>query len=273
MTRTLVCGLLVLAAIFGPLAGEAMAEPAAAPSAAGAAGGAASVSGDVIALAGELARVPGGVLDARDRARHAALEAAVARRAQAGAKVWILLMPDAADLGSALAQVAGRVAPGAPDIVVVASRMGVRARVPALAGAPAKIDAAFEASRRELAADLDAGIEAFIARLEEARDAERQSERLVLWGLAACALVVLLGTLARWGRFRNAQRGWERDAASAHARRVGACQEKLHALASAGDPTYDRLYAELKELSARAPADAAAGLDELARKLDAGGTR
>lgn len=262
----------VLAVLFGPLVADGTAQTAA-PSVAQATGGAASVSGtDWVGLAAVMAQQAGGVVDGGGGPAPR-LGALIAERAAKGEHIWALLVREDADLAAGLRAVGGRVAPGPREMVLVASRNGVRARVPALAGSPARIDAAFEASRRELAADLDAGLCAFVRRVEEARDEEGRRVELVLWGLGGVALIGGLGTLARWGRFRKEQRGWERDAAAAHARRVGVCQEKLHALATAGDPAYDALYAELKELSGRAPDDAAGGLDELARKLDRGGAR
>lgn len=272
------CATLVVAVFFGPLAVTGGAEPSAAPSAATAAGGAASVSEELVAAAAELARMPGGVVDLSGPARIpgaglAPLLAEVAERGRAGGKTWVLIVSPQTDLGAALPVVAGRLAPGEQDIVLVASTAGVRARVPGLTGATSRIDAAFEASRRELAADLPAGLAAYVQRLEAARAERRADERMALLGLGALGLMVGLVLLGRWGRFRVSQRGWERDAAAAHARRVGACQERLHRLASAGDPEYDRRYAEFKELSERAPEDAAPGLEELARKLDAGGSR
>lgn len=265
----------MLAAIFGPLARWAVAQPSAAPSAATAVGGAASLSGasfDATALASLLAPMAGGVVDARGAkaAKHDALDTAVRERARLGQRIWVALLPPEVELAGALQALGGRINPGEDEMVLVASAQGVRALVPGLKGAPSRIDAAFQASVRALAADLDTGLVEYVRRLEEERTSERRAQRMILWGLAGLGLMVALVLFARWGRFRVDERAWAREAAAAHAARVAACQEKLHAIATAGGADYDRWYAELKRLQACPPADAAVGLDELRRQIDGG---
>jgi hypothetical protein len=234
-----------------------------------------SAAQDLPALAARLVAQPGGLLDEGgviSAAGRASLEQLIAERARTGAKLWVLVLENC-PLGSGLDALAGRLAPGERDIVMMANSGGVLARVPALAGSPALIDEAFEASRRELTADLGAGLVAFARRLDDARARRERDTRAVLMGLGCVGGFALLILLVRWGRFRVQQARWERDASGEHARAVGACQERLHRLASLGavlEPgLYDRLYAELKELSARPPAEATPGLLSLARRLDA----
>ena len=53
-----------------------------------------------------------------------------------------------------------------------------------------------------------------------------------------------------------------------HRRAVAACQERLQRLA-ATPGAYDRFYAELKEVAARPPTEAAAALTDLQARMDA----
>lgn len=217
----------------------------------------------------------GGLVDLRPSAPAATSRAVMdmvdASRAK-GRKVWMLILPAEDDLSAALSNAAGRLAPGPRDMVIVASRAGVMARVPALAGHPSAIDAAFESSRRQLAADLGEGLVIFVKNIEQAQSDRQRMVRLLLGVVALIFVAILLHALRSFGVFRQQQGRWEREDRGRHRDLVQACQERLQRLSTPGavrDPAvYDECYRELQELSGQEPADSSAALALLCQKMD-----
>jgi hypothetical protein len=230
---------------------------------------------DLVDVATRLAA--GGVIDAAGHlsaAERTPLETLAREFRAQDRHLWIAILPDDQDLPAALTVVAGRLAPGPRDIVVVASRRGVQARVPALAGHPAAFEEAFARSRREMAFSLSRGLPAFIAALDARAGELARSERII--GLAALGAFLALGAwaFARYRGFHRLRSGWIRSDTSAHEDLVALCQERLARLAAPGavpgDPgIYDRAYAELALLKARPPLEARADLTRLADTLSA----
>jgi hypothetical protein len=226
---------------------------------------------DLVAVAGTLAGTDGGLHDATGRYDSAALAPvrdALRTHGRAGRRLWILIVPDDVDLQPALDTVAGRLAPRDEDLVVVASRKGVRARAPGLSGQPEAFSAAFEASRRELAADLPRGTARFADRLVEAVASGRRRSSVAF---ALVGLVLVLGAGAAFlalRRFVFFRSRWDREDAAGHARLVTQCEERLQKLATGGSGLYDRAYAELRKLSAQPPVQARDGLKRLADELE-----
>lgn len=196
----------------------------------------------------------------------------VGLRGADGRRLWALILPDEADLEAALRTAGGRLAPGEGDIVLVASRAGVLARVPALSAHPSAIDEAFESSRRMIAADLESGLVTFVKKLDEAEASRRGQVRMLLLAVAVIFSGILLLGLRSWGLFRREKGQWDRENQSRHRDLVQACQERLHRLstpgATADAAAYDACYRELQELSVQDPAESTAGLTILCEKMD-----
>lgn len=219
-----------------------------------------------------LARQDGGVEDAGGLlgpAGRERLERALEERARGGGKAWVLVAPRGVDFKRALADAFGRLAPGDRDVVVVAGHDGAFARVPALRGDTSKIDEAFQASRRELAADLADGIAGMLRRLDEAAAEKQRNVQRVGIAIGGIAILFVFTMLVRWARFRVKERGWERADERAHAELVGKCQQRLERVGAG--PAFDGLFAELKGLMAQEPRDARAGLERLLTRIDDAG--
>lgn len=218
-----------------------------------------------------LASQPGAVLDLREPSvRHdlPGLRQKVEACRSGGHRLWIVLVPDGTPLSDTLKGLAGRLGPQEGDAVVVASRDGVMARVPALAAQPTAINDAFEASRRALAVDLESGLAAFLDHLDTAQRRRGQQAGLALGVIALLAFGLLARAVWSWAVFRQRRRQWDKDDHATVQDLVEACQLRLQRLASSGASSYDAHYEELRRFQSLPRDEAAAALELLRDRLD-----
>jgi hypothetical protein len=206
---------------------------------------------DAVALAKTLSRT-GGAVDASGATVSQKLSKQLEFYQSQGRRVWVVRLPAETDLDATLERIAGALAPGQSDMVVVASPRGVRARVPALAGRTDLIDAAFAATRAELAADLDAGLVAFCDRLVTTADGQAFQARFLVGGFLACLLLTALLVTDRFRFFWRLKQRWASADRRSRQDLVDLVQKQLQTIAhrntTGGRVFYDQAYARLERI-------------------------